>query len=500
MSEPTAGEMEEALDVMPRTLHDAFKEMLARIQRQPGGRKRLGMNALMWLSYAKSPLGVNELSEALAIRSGQSALNPKNRPSQKVMVECCLGLVTIDEESGRIRLVHYAVQEYFRDQLKEIFPSGESEIAEMCLTYLFFDSFADGCCDCEENILARLEEYPFLRYAALHWGTHVQSSQDESVAQLALNLLRSKLRRSFFIQVHQFLRGLKEKYWEPDEVNSATELHLVSFFGLQDAARKIVDSKEVEIDAKTHIGTTALMRAAAHGHLELVRMFLAEGADPYLKSWYGTSLHSAAEAGQCEAIKELLKTGMDIDVKDDFGRAALHCAAQEGHIPAVHVLLEYGADPFARDEEGMALIHYAALRGYEEIMWWLLESGADVDSRTRRGVTMIHSAASEGHLMIIYMLVKKGAKIDFEGPCGFTPLHHAVRWEKEDSVQMLLRLGANVNIKSDSGITPLSMATRLGHKAIQQILLDYGADEKGLPVRGEEAESTKVCIVNGSDG
>lgn len=480
MSEPTAGEMEEALEVMPRNLHEAFKETLARIQRQPGGRQRLGMNTLMWISHAKSPLTVNELSEALAIRSEQLVLNPKNRPSQKMMVECCLGLVTIDEESGGIRLVHYAVQEYFRDQQNEIFPSGESEIAEMCLTYLLFDSFAEGCCDTEEGILVRLEKHPFLGYAASHWGTHVQSSRNELVDKLAFNFLRSKPRRSFSTQIQQFLQGRREMYWEPDEVNSATELHVASKFGLQNAAREILDSKKVEVDAVTHIGTTALIRAASLGHVELVRMLLGKGADPTKANWYGTSLHCAAEAGQCEAIKELLKTGMDIDMKDDFGRAALHCAAQERHIAAVNVLLAYGSDPFTRDGEGKALIHYAAEGGYEELMWWLLDSEADVDARTGTGVTMLHSAASGGHLMIIYMLVKKGATIDVTGPSGFTPLHHAIRWEKEESVQMLLKLGANVNAKSDSGITAFSMATRLGYKGIQQILLDYGADQGGL--------------------
>ena len=488
MSEPTAGEMEEALEVMPRNLQEAFKETLVRIQRQPGGRKRLGMSTLMWISHAKRPLTVNELSEALAIRSGQSALNTKNRPSQKMMVECCLGLVTIDEESESIRLVHYAIQEYVRDQQKEIFPSGESDIAEMCLTHLFFDSFAEGCSNSEEGILARIEEHPFLGYAASHWGTHVQSSRNELVDNLAFSFLRSKPRRSFSTQIHQYLQGRREKYWEPDEVNSVTELHVASMFGLQNAAREILDSGEVEVDAVTHIGNTALIRAASLGHVELVRMLLGEGADPTKANWYGTSLHCAAEAGQCEAIKELLKTGMNIDTKDDFGRAALHCAAQEGHISAVHVLLEYGADPFAKDEEDKALIHYAAEGGCEEIMWWLLQSEANMDARTGTGLTMLHSAANEGHLMIIYMLVKKGARIDVTGPGGFTPLHHAIRWEKADSVQMLLRLGANVDAKSDSGITALSMATRLGYKGIQQILLDYDADKGGFQYTEREPD------------
>jgi hypothetical protein len=62
----------------------------------------------------------------------------KQRSLQKYTVGCSLGLVTIDKESSTIRLVHFSVQEYFRQQRKEIFPMGERTVTE---SYLLFDVF-----------------------------------------------------------------------------------------------------------------------------------------------------------------------------------------------------------------------------------------------------------------------------------------------------------------------------------------------------------------------
>ena len=45
---------------------------------------------------------------------GESNLDEDNLPEIEDMVSVCAGLVTIDEESNVIRLVHYITQEYFK--------------------------------------------------------------------------------------------------------------------------------------------------------------------------------------------------------------------------------------------------------------------------------------------------------------------------------------------------------------------------------------------------
>ncbi len=236
--------MEEALLTMPTTLHDAIEETLVRIDRQPISRRRLGLKTLMWISHSTRPLTVAELSDALTIRSGQTDLNPRYRPAKESIIECCLGLVTADEESSTIRLVHFSIQEYFRDQPEKVSLPAEEEIAEMCLTYLFFDSFASGCCQERYSVEKRIRKYPFLGYVARNWGHHVRQSKADKIKALAFRLLRSPSRRSCAAQIMRFVQGYKWLYWEPDEANSCNELHLTSYFGLDDAARQILESRE----------------------------------------------------------------------------------------------------------------------------------------------------------------------------------------------------------------------------------------------------------------
>lgn len=464
VNEPTAGEMEDALESLPHTLQDAFGETLARIQSQHNGRKQLGMNTLKIIFHAKCSLRVIELSEALAIRSGHYSLNPRYRPSQRSIVESCFGLVIVDEETSIVRLVHYTIQEYLRENQTEVFPSGEDEMAERCLTYLFFDSFASGCCNLEIDIRIRLACNPFLAYAARYWGNHTQRSRDGKVDSLTLKLLRSKPRRSFLVQVNQFLLGRSDKYWKPVEVNSCNQLYVASSFGLQRAARVILDSKEVEADAETHIGTTALICAAACGHVELVRMLLSEHADPIKANWYGTALHCAAEAGQGECIRELLKTGMDVDFRSSFGRTPMQCAVQKNHSLAVKLLLEKGADAKAVCHDEIMMQHWAAGDGFEEIVRLLLESGVDIEATSLEGTTMLHFAAIEGRTKVVQMLIEKKANIEARDDSDSTALSYAVQSKKKDTVQALLKSGADAHARTAFGETISAMATRIGCK------------------------------------
>jgi len=60
------------------------------------------------------------------------------------MVSVCARLVTVDEESDIIRLVHYTAQEYLEPSQKQWFPNEESDIARTCVAYLSFNVFDRG--------------------------------------------------------------------------------------------------------------------------------------------------------------------------------------------------------------------------------------------------------------------------------------------------------------------------------------------------------------------
>ena len=116
-------------------LEGAYGETLGRIKRQGGGRARLGMAALMWVSHSERPLKVDALCHALGVEIGSPDLDDDNVPSIETLLSCCQGLVAVDKEASTIRLIHFTLQEYLQAH-PELFGAAHSEMAETCLNYL----------------------------------------------------------------------------------------------------------------------------------------------------------------------------------------------------------------------------------------------------------------------------------------------------------------------------------------------------------------------------
>ena len=334
--------MEEALETLPCTLHEAFDVTVSQIQSLPEARKRLGIKSLMWIFYAKRQgfLRIADLREALAIREGQKEPNPRLRPTSQTIVSCCRGLVTVDKGTRHLRFIHQTVQEYIQSREDELFPSGEALVGEICLQYLLTAPIGSGSCDTEGQLLSRVTKVPFLWYAASCWGWHIQQSHKQETSERIMELLNSPARRSAVIQVHQYLRGYRELYWSAAETSKYTNLHMAACYGLQEATAKLLVAKDVEVDAMTCIGTTPLMIASSYGHLSIMHQLLNKGADPKKENWYGTSLHAAVEANQCEAIKLLFETGMDVHTNDSHRRTASTCAFEVNNVEAYWLLIE----------------------------------------------------------------------------------------------------------------------------------------------------------------
>lgn len=218
LNEPTVGEMEDALVNLSRSLPEAFEETVARIQQLPESWRRLATNTLMWICHTKRPLTIPELIEVLSVRLGQTNMSPKHCPSPRMIVKCCQGLVTLDLESKSIRFAHYAIQEYLMVRSKELFPSVESNMAAICLTYLLSRDFREGPCSEESGICSRIDKNPFLSYACRYWGVHVQSCEaDRKVQQLAFDFFASHSAVARAYQIMEFEKGRLEKYWTPEE-------------------------------------------------------------------------------------------------------------------------------------------------------------------------------------------------------------------------------------------------------------------------------------------
>ena len=89
-----------------------YDATLERIKEQGGDKAKLGMEVLMWVSRRERPLGPEELYHALGIEENTTELDPENIPAAEISINCCLGLVAVEEEGSGFRLIHLTLQEY----------------------------------------------------------------------------------------------------------------------------------------------------------------------------------------------------------------------------------------------------------------------------------------------------------------------------------------------------------------------------------------------------
>lgn len=114
------------------------------------------MKILSWITCAERPLTTSELQHALATKVGKSELDQGDLPHIGDMISVCSGLVTVDEESRTIRLVHYTTQEYFERTQEHWFPNANLDITIVCVNYLSFRVFESGFCETDAEFEGRL--------------------------------------------------------------------------------------------------------------------------------------------------------------------------------------------------------------------------------------------------------------------------------------------------------------------------------------------------------
>lgn len=73
--------------------------------------------------------------------------------------------------------MHYTTQKYFERIHATQFLDAQTSIATACLVHISFDVFAEGYCCSDQEMETRMHKYPFLEYAAKHWGDYAQGEE-----------------------------------------------------------------------------------------------------------------------------------------------------------------------------------------------------------------------------------------------------------------------------------------------------------------------------------
>ncbi|KAF4215380.1 hypothetical protein CNMCM5878_008086 [Aspergillus fumigatiaffinis] len=384
ISLPTKGHIKDALRNLANgeeALDKIYNQTMERIEDQIKERRDLAKQILFWIFYARRPLSTEEIRHALAVKIRSAKLDKDYLPSTNLIRSLCLGLVTIDGESGMIRLVHYTTQEYFRRTQSRWFPDAELEIVTTCITYLSFDTFQNGYCSDDTEFETRLQSNVLYDYAARNWGHHAREAS-----------IRARQSNSSLLNGAAKVSGLSQ-----DMPTQMASVDLEAYSVYTEMVLEFLNSE-------SNVSGSSQAMLVGEGYLG----FCSSQDVPRQM----TSMHLAAYFGLSDIVQTLIRNQHDPDTEDSSKRTPLSWAAANGHEAVVKVLPDTGAAVNSVDGYGKVPLLWAAGNGHETVVKVLLDRGAAVDKVDTTGFTLQIWASENGHEGVVKTLLERGAAVN----------------------------------------------------------------------------------------
>src|SRR5438105_11226658 len=222
-----------------------------------------------------------------------------------------------------------------------------------------------------------------------------------------------------------------------------------------------------------------------------------------------TPLIDAAKNVDHDAVRALLKQGVDVNAAEGDGTTALHWASYRDDLETVDLLIRAGARVNAATDLGVTPLWNASVNASEPMVRRLLQAGADPNAALLAGETPVMAAARSGSPALVELLAAKGANVNAHGARGQTALMWAVAQQHADVVKALVAHRADVRARSDvwtevmavpphghldynraipqGGDTALMFAARVGDLASARLLVAAGANVKDEDAWGVSA-------------
>lgn len=442
--------MRRALQMLPSgsgAYNTAYDLAVKRITDQSESDYKLAQAVLTWLVYALQPITESELETALAVELGAKELDPDNIVDVVELVSLCAGLVNLNKESRTVGLVHYTTQEYFTSHSHHLLLNPHRILSNVCVSYLAIDDFIDeGCMEDagKEDIHSRIEQYPFLTYAAVHWEDHARAAlpfttEDERRQTIALEL--RLLQHHELMNTYFMARGGWYRKWFTGP--ETRQLRFERKTGMQYAAAK---GNVEQVSALLKLGldpnesrydTTPLFEASRWHHESVVRLLIEADADVHFQAKEST--HTALTIAVSMQF-----TWIDTTYATPFQEN--YHLLKRAHEATVTLLLDAGADPehIPDNWDNMTPLMRASKHGMEELVTRLCAAGVDVNRRAGNdtwgigGRTALHLAAAHGHGNIVKQLLQHDCDADIADNLNKSPAVRAADGGQWTILAMLL--------------------------------------------------------------
>jgi ankyrin repeat protein len=527
-------------DHKKQALEHAYKQVMERIVEQEPDTRKLAIGALSWLIHAFEPLSKEELQHALgaglAIDHGEPKLDEDILPDIEEVISTCAGMVTVDESTGEVRLIHYTTFDYLWDTQEQWFPRMDAlqRIVRTCLFYMsqYYNP--------DEGALAPSFQstYPFGWHAQYNWGMYArhlpiceevidfllddervefhdpfEHRPDHTGLQFACSWgIHYAIPRLLEHNPHAYLmkdgagrtplmlavggpRGVRSD----DRTERARTLRILH----ETTVRLLYEGSTIDYPITQSHTAEALKYAVGNENMFKLLVRLGD-LDLNFRGKSGRSpLSFAVGLGDDIIVKLLLDSGqVEVDLQDDMGRTPLSYAPQSYTSPLqgkriVEMLLNAGADANLKDNGGrVPLIHAAGgpdTYGVEDGLIPLLAATkeGELNSKDPGGHTVLSHAVAKGFGILVQLLVDREiVNPNTTDELGRSPLFYGAMGKIEDEDEptgvvdtLLQRNGIDVNQRDFTGSTPLSAAARLGNIRMVSLLLnrpDIALDDEDI--------------------
>ncbi|KAJ7659436.1 ankyrin repeat-containing domain protein, partial [Mycena olivaceomarginata] len=459
-----------ALHELPKDLEHTYEAVMQRIDSQNEDDKQIAHSTLTWVTNSKRALRVPELQEALGIEPGTHTLDCNNLLDIEIILSVCAGLVIIDETS------------YFDSIQAKRFPNAQVEITSSLLTFLAFDDFKH---------LSHLDERTEPgQYSLVHAAGKPEIQLRDMVVKLLERAVEWKDTWSW---------GPRVLWW--DWPSNPSTLWVAAASDLLETARHLL-KRGMSREEKS----LSLQVAAQCGHISMVQLLIAKGADVNARvGYYGSALHIAVTLGHHDITRLLITEGADVNVQGGEYGSVLQSAVSWDDEDIVRVLIEKGADVNAQfGEHGSALeLAAASYSCQEDLVRFLIDKGANVDAHGGEYGGALQAASGRGYTVIARLLVEAGADVNAVGGEYGGALQAAVANGHEDIFRLLIAEGADVNVQVGYHGTILEVAATSRREGLVHLLIAAGADVNagtyGSVLQAVLRDIIRILIENGAD-
>jgi hypothetical protein len=181
-------------------------------------------------------------------------------------------------------------------------------------------------------------------------------------------------------------------------------------------------------------------RAIAIDDAPAVTRLLERGMDPNTVNEKGEpALMTAARHGSLAVLRALIQARAKVNAKNGFGDTPIMIAALDGRLPVVKLLREAGAQI---NHPGWTPLQYAAINGHNAVIEYLLSTGADLALAAPNGVTPLMLAVHAQNAETVKLLISYGFDVSVRNDKGETALAWAQRQGHREIEQILRQAGA----------------------------------------------------------